>query len=285
MEEAIMRVDSHQHFWQLAKGDYDWTKGMEVLHRDYFPADLKASLEQNKIDKTIVVQAAPTSGDTEFMLGLMKEQDLIAGVVGWMDLERGDYREQYQHLIKQPGLVGIRVMIQNMSNADEVLRPASLEALRFLAAENFPVDLLMRSHQLPTVLQLLREVPKLRGVINHIAKPEIAKDQWEPWASQMEEIASYPAIYCKLSGMVTEADHENWTVDSFIPYVRHIVHIFGTSRVMFGSDWPVCLLAASYGQVVEILEAGLPEGLSEAAQKAIFGHNALHFYKLEHLIL
>ncbi|NHN33989.1 amidohydrolase family protein [Paenibacillus agricola] len=279
-----MRVDSHQHFWQIARGDYGWTQGKEVLHRDYLPLDLKTHLQESKIDKTIVVQAAPTLQDTEFMLGLAKDNESIAGVVGWMDLERSDYREQYRHLLAQPGLVGIRVMIQSMKNADDVLRPASLEALQFLADENFSVDLLMHAGQLSSVQQLLREVPTLRGVIDHIAKPDIAKGQWEPWASQLQELASYPGIYCKLSGMVTEADHNGWAVEDFIPYVRHMVEAFGTNRVMFGSDWPVCLLAASYGQVVKILEAALPEGLTEAESAAIFGHNALHFYKLEHLI-
>jgi len=279
-----MRVDSHQHFWQLARGDYDWTLGNEkVLHRDYFPADLNAHLEQSKIDKTIVVQAAPTLKDTEFMLGLAKEHDSIAGVVGWMDLERSDYRQQYRYLLEQPGLVGIRVMIQSMSNADDVLRPASLAALQFLAAENFPVDLLLRSHQLSSVLQLLHEVPNLRGVIDHCAKPDIAKGQWEPWASQIEELASYPALYCKLSGMVTEADHEGWTVKQFIPYVRHIVQAFGTDRVMFGSDWPVCLFTATYPQIVGLLEFCVGPDWTDEERAALYGGNASRFYRLESL--
>ncbi|SFL36663.1 L-fuconolactonase [Paenibacillus sp. 1_12] len=280
-----MRVDAHQHYWQLARGDYDWT-GSDggVLVRDFFPVDLSEHLERSQIDKTIVVQAAPTRKDTEFMLELAQHNDSIAGVVGWLDLEHTDFREQYESLRKQSKLVGIRIMIQIMEDADEVLRPASIQALKFLESENFPVDLLMRSHQLPSVLKLLREVPNLRGVIDHIAKPDIAQGQWEPWASQLQEIASYPSITCKLSGMVTEADHQAWTTEQLKPYIHHIVKAFGTERVMFGSDWPVCLLAASYERVVELLEEALLDGVNESEKTAIFGHNALRFYKLEHLI-
>jgi L-fuconolactonase len=281
-EGLAMRVDSHQHFWQINRGDYEWTKSEQgVLHRDFFPTDLLPALKNSQIDKTIVVQAAPTPEDTQFMLGLAELNESIAGVVGWLDLESGDFREQYRLLREQPAFVGIRVMIQSMDDADEVLKPAVLEALRFLAEEDFPVDLLMRSHQLPAVLSLLREVPNLRGVIDHIAKPVIAEGQWEPWATQVQELASYPSIYCKLSGMVTEADHQDWTPEQFTPYIRHIVEAFGKERVMFGSDWPVCMLAASYEQVVEVLEQGLPEQLTEQDKADIFGHNALRFYRLE----
>jgi L-fuconolactonase len=280
-----LRVDAHQHYWQLARGDYDWTKeDGEILHRDYFPADLSEHLARTQIDKTIVVQAAPTMKDTEFMLDLAQHNDSIAGVVGWLDLEHKDFREHYESLRKQSKLVGIRIMIQIMEDADAVLRPASLQALKFLEGENFPVDLLMRSHQLPTVLKLLQEVPDLRGIIDHIAKPVIAQGQWEPWASQLEEIASFPSITCKLSGMVTEADHHTWTTEQVTPYIHHIVKAFGAERVMFGSDWPVCLLAASYERVVELLVEALPEGITESEKTAIFGHNALRFYKLEHLL-
>jgi L-fuconolactonase len=171
-------------------------------------------------------------------------------------------------------------MIQGMEDADEVLRPPVVEALRYFAGEGFPVDLLMRSNQLPSVLKLLEAVPNLHGVIDHIAKPQIAEGQWEPWASQMEEIAAYPSIYCKLSGMVTEADHRQWKPEHFTRYIQHIIRIFGKERVMFGSDWPVCLLAASYDQVIEVLEQALPESWSSRDKEALFGGNAMRFYRL-----
>ncbi|MDF2960805.1 MAG: amidohydrolase [Paenibacillus sp.] len=276
-----MRLDSHQHFWKLDRGDYDWiSPDMKAIHRDFGPSDLADHLKRNGIDKTIVVQAAPTLQDTEFMLGLAGDNESIAGVVGWLDLDSPDYREQYLRFKQHPAFVGFRVMIQGMEDADEVLRPPVVEALRYFAGEGFPVDLLMRSNQLPSVLKLLEAVPNLHGVIDHIAKPQIAEGQWEPWASQMEEIAAYPSIYCKLSGMVTEADHRQWKPEHFTRYIQHIIRIFGKERVMFGSDWPVCLLAASYDQVIEVLEQALPESWSSRDKEALFGGNAMRFYRL-----
>lgn len=279
-----MRVDSHQHYWKLDRGDYDWiTPDKSAIYKDFGPSDLTDNLRSNGIDKTIVVQAAPTLQDTEFMLELAGRHESIAGVVGWLDLHSPSYREQFELFKQHPKFAGFRVMIQEMKDADEVLHPAIVEALREFAKEGFPVDLLMHSNQLPSVLKLLKAVPNLHGVIDHIAKPRIFEGQWEPWASQMEEIAAYPNIYCKLSGMVTEADHQHWKPEQLVPYVQHIVRLFGADRVMFGSDWPVCLLAASYDQVVQVLEQGLPESLSDQDKEALFGGNALKFYRLEHL--
>ncbi|UUZ93775.1 amidohydrolase family protein [Paenibacillus sp. P25] len=278
-------MDAHQHFWQRERGDYDWiSPEMKAIYRDFGPEDLVPHLDRNHIDKTIVVQAAPTLRDTEFMLELSGKSDRIAGVVGWLDLTSPDFKEQYRTFRRHPAFVGIRVMIQEMVDAREVLQPDVLEALRFLASEDLPVDLLLRSNQLPETLESLKAVPGLRGVIDHIAKPVIAEGQWEPWRSQMEEAASHPNIYCKLSGMVTEADHKQWKPVHFFRYVRHIVQVFGTERVLFGDDWPVCLLAADYDQVVSLLEEALPEGLDETARANIFGLNAVRFYKLEHLL-
>lgn len=276
-----MRIDAHQHFWQLSRGDYGWiSPEMKAIYRDFGPDDLAPLLDRNGIDQSIVVQAAPTTGDTAFMLELANRSDRIAGVVGWIDLERPDYREQYAAYRQHPAFAGIRLMIQEMEDAREALRPAVLEALRFFAAEGLPIDLLVRSHQLPALLELLEAVPGLRGVIDHIAKPRIDQDEWEPWASRMKQAASHPNIYCKLSGIVTEAAPHQLEPDTFVRYVRHIVEAFGAERVMFGSDWPVCLLAADYDNVVATLEATLP-ALEPAQREQLFGGNAIRFYKLE----
>ncbi|WP_181956710.1 amidohydrolase family protein [Paenibacillus piri] len=279
-----MRVDAHQHYWKLERGDYGWiSPEMKAIYKDFGPADLLRHLTDNGIDKTIVVQAAPTLRDTEFMLELAASNESIAGIVGWLDLHSPNYLEQFQTFRKHPSFVGFRVMIQEMENADEVLEPEVIEALRHFAGIGFPVDLLMHSSQLPSVLKLLKAVPGLHAVIDHIAKPDIAAGQWQPWAEQMEEIASYPGIYCKLSGMVTEADHRAWQPEQLTPYIRHTLDLFGPERVMFGSDWPVCLLAASYDQVVRTLDEALPKTWGEREKAALFGGNALRFYKLEHL--
>jgi L-fuconolactonase len=171
-------------------------------------------------------------------------------------------------------------MIQEMPDSAAILQPHFVEALRTYAADDVPVDLLVLSHQLPHLVQLLELVPGLRGVVDHIAKPRIAEGAIEPWLSLMKEVAAHPNIFCKLSGMVTEADHRNWKLGDFTAYVRHTLELFGSERVMFGSDWPVCLLAASYDEVVDVLLQALPDSLGERERAMLFGGNAQTFYKL-----
>jgi L-fuconolactonase len=277
-----MRIDSHQHYWKIDRNDYGWiTPEIPKLYHDFLENDLKPHLKKNKIDKTIVVQAAPTIEETEFILSLSNESETIAGVVGWIDLENPSYKEHLNRFRQNPKFVGMRVMIQDMPDENKILEPGYLHAFSYFAELDLPVDLLVRSDQLPAVLELLKQVP-IRGVIDHIAKPEIKQGKIEPWKRQMEQIAQYPNIYCKLSGMVTEADQMNWKKEDFVAYVHHIVQVFGKSRVMFGSDWPVCLLAASYDQVYELLKETLPGRLTEEEEAKIFGGNAFEFYKLKY---
>lgn len=276
-----MRIDAHQHYWKLDRDDYGWlTPAMPVLYRDYLPEHLRPHLEKHRIDATIVVQAAQTLEETDYLLDLAEQSHTIAGVVGWLDLFDPAYRKQYERFAKHPKFVGFRVMIQEMPDARAVLEPAFVEALRYFADRDVPVDLLVVSHQLEPVVELLDRVPGLRGVIDHIAKPRIADGSLEPWKTQMESIARHPNIYCKLSGMVTEADHANWHVEHFTAYIKHAVRIFGYDRIMFGSDWPVCLLAGSYDQVVGLLAQCMPELTQEPVQAKLFGLNAKEFYKL-----
>lgn len=276
-----MRIDAHQHYWKLDRDDYGWlTPAMPVLYRDYLPEHLRPHLEKHRIDATIVVQAAQTLEETDYLLDLAEQSHTIAGVVGWLDLFDPAYREQYERFAKHPKFVGFRVMIQEMPDARAVLEPAFVEALRYFADRDVPVDLLVVSHQLEPVVELLDRVPGLRGVIDHIAKPRIAQGSLEPWKTQMESIARHPNMYCKLSGMVTEADHANWRVEDFTAYIEHAVRIFGYDRIMFGSDWPVCLLAGSYDQVIGLLPQCMPELTQEPVQAKLFGLNAKEFYKL-----
>lgn len=276
-----MRIDSHQHYWKINRGDYGWiTPDISKLYRDYLEEDLAGHLEQSGIDKTIVVQAAPTIEETEFILSLSDQSESIAGVVGWIDLASPSYKERLETFRKHPKFVGVRVMIQDMPDENVILSEEYLEAFAYLKEIDLPVDLLVTSNQLPAVCELLKQV-EIRGVIDHIAKPEIEKGKLEPWKTQMAEIASHENIYCKLSGMVTEANHDNWDTKDFIPYVHHITEVFGTHRIMYGSDWPVCLLAASYEQVYYLLNEALPENITKADEELIFGQNAIQFYKLE----
>lgn len=276
-----MRVDAHQHYWQINRGDYGWiTPELPILYRDYLPQHLEPSLSKHRFDKTIVVQAAQMIEETEFLLELSEREPSIAGVVGWLDLHDPSWQEHYERLSRHPKWIGFRIMIQEMEDASSILQPQFVEAVRFAAEQDMPVDLLVKSHQLAPLVRLLELVPGLRGVIDHIAKPRIAERELHPWQEQMAEIAANPKLYCKLSGMVTEADHFNWKPEAFTEYIRYVAELFGPQRCMFGSDWPVCLLAAEYDQVVELLERSLPGDWSEAERQRLYGGTAAEFYKL-----
>lgn len=276
-----MRIDSHQHYWKADRGDYHWmTPQVPVLHRDYLPADLRPSLMQHNIQKTIVVQAAQTLAETDFLLDLAATDDSIAGVVGWLDMESPDFPQQFEQYRKCAKFIGVRPMLQDIPDDEWILRPQVLSSLGFIAEADFPFEFLTYPRHLPFVLQVLERVPKLRAVIDHISKPEIRAGKLEPWKSWIAQVARHENLYCKLSGMVTEADHKHWSADDLRPYVEHVMECFGPDRVMFGSDWPVCLLAGSYDQVIAVLEELLSSTLNEDAMQKIFGTNAARFYKL-----
>ncbi|RKP52902.1 amidohydrolase [Cohnella endophytica] len=275
-----MKIDAHQHYWKLSRGDYGWlTPDLSILYKDFLPGDLEPILSECGFDKTIVVQAAATIEETEFLLGLAERFDTIAGVVGWVDIESDYFEYQINTLMKHPKFVGVRIMLQDIEEPDYVLQPQIVKGLRLLADRDFPVDLLVKEHQLPSIAKLVKLVPHLRGVINHIGKPNIALKALDPWTKWIDEIAANPNIYCKLSGMVTEADHRQWTPSDIEPYILHALKAFGTKRLIYGSDWPVCLLAASYSQVVDVAERALPNSTA-AEREDFYGNNALRFYKL-----
>jgi len=276
-----MRIDGHQHFWKLDRGDYRWmSPALTTLYRDYLPADLLPHLAKHGIDQTIVVQAADTVEETEFLLQLAAENDYIAGVVGWLDLESPDFARQFDHFRRNPKFVGLRPMLQDLPDDAWITRPTVLRSLRIIAEADFPFDFLTHPRHLPHVLKALDEVGPMRGVIDHISKPEIKQHVLEPWKDLLNQVAQHETIYCKLSGMITEADHDHWTAEDLRPYVNHAVDCFGWDRVIFGSDWPVCLLAGSYDQVVDGLREVLGTRMDAAAERKLFGLNAMTFYKL-----
>ncbi|OKP95238.1 amidohydrolase [Paenibacillus sp. P46E] len=281
-----MRIDAHQHFWKIDRDDYGWiTPEIPVLFRDYLPPDLEPHLQKHGISHTIVVQAAPTVEETEYILELSEKTDSIAGVIGWLDLENPSFKAQYRRLCEHPKFTGIRVMIQEMDDPGILLSTPFLEALSYFAEEDLPVDLLVLADQLPQLIELLKQVPGLRGVIDHLAKPPIASGRLEPWRSYMAEIAQHPGMYCKLSGMVTEADPQDWAQKDFTAYVHGVLDLFGPERLMFGSDWPVCLMAATYDEVMGVLRLALQERLSLQEMEPVFGANAARFYKLNSLYI
>jgi L-fuconolactonase len=276
-----MRIDSHQHFWKAARGDYHWmSPKVSVLNCDYLPEDLKPSLVKNQIDKTILVQAAQTKAETDFLLDLAIKNDFIAGVIGWLDMDSPNFAAELELYSKKPKFLGIRPMLQDLPDDDWILRPRVMDSLKEVAARDIPFEFLTYPRHLPHVLKVLEAIPNLRGLVDHVSKPEIKNRKLEPWQSLMSEVAKHPNIYCKLSGMTTEADHKSWTAEDLRPYVEHVLECFGFERVMFGSDWPVCLLAGSYDQVISALQTILKPHLNGRREEDIFGGNAARFYKL-----
>ena len=274
-----MRIDSHQHFWKASRGDYHWmSPSVPVLCRDYTPDDLRPALVEARIDKTVLVQAAQTTAETDFLLELAASCDFVAGVVGWLDMESPDFPRRFEQYRANSKFVGLRPMLQDIADDAWILRPVVLESLKRVAEAEFPFEFLTYTRHLPHVLKALQFVPGLRAVIDHISKPDIKAQKMEPWKTLLGDVARHQNVYCKLSGMVTEADQQNWTVEDLRPYVQHVTDCFGSDRVMFGSDWPVCRLAAEYQQVVAALMEALGPDMNNESETKLFGTNAARFY-------
>lgn len=276
------KVDAHQHFWKVARGDYHWmTPEMGApLRLDYMPYDMAPLLRRTGIDKTVLVQAAQTDAETEFLLQIAEETDFVAGVVGWVDMEAEDFGARLDALMKRPKFVGIRPMLQDHADDAYIVRPRVLENLRQVAERDLAFDFLTFPRHLPYVAEALAQVPGLRAVVDHISKPFIAEGRLDNWKDGISRIANHPNVFCKVSGMVTEADHAAWTPSDLAPYVEHVLGCFGAGRLMFGSDWPVCLLAGTYGDVLNAVRTVLDRHLSPDECDAVYGGNAIHFYRL-----
>ena len=277
---ADVKVDSHHHFWDLDRMHYAWMPpGDNVLKRNYLPDDMRPLLKRNGIDRTVLVQAHESLDEARWLVDLAESDDFIAGAVVWVDLVDPGVGCVLDELMSRSGLVGVRHGVEHDPDQAWLTRPASIRGLRELADRGIRYDVLTRPHQLPHVLPIADKVPGLKMVIDHISKPPIADGGMEPWASDIARVAEIPGVYCKVSGMVTEADHANWKPDDLKPYVRHVVDVFGSDRLMFGSDWPVCLLASSYDDVVKAaLEA--VGGIGDEERTKLMGRNAIDFYGL-----
>ncbi len=276
-----MRIDSHQHFWKVSRGDYHWmAPTLSILCRDLLPEDLHPILRKYRFDKTIAVQAAQTVAETGFLLQLADQHDFIAGVVGWLDLESNHFPQEFEECRKNRKFVGIRPMLQDLQDDAWICRPQVLENLKLIAEARFPFEFLTYTRHLPYVLRALDKTPGLHAVIDHLSKPEIKDRKMEPWKTLLSEAAQYSQLFCKLSGMITEADHKSWTSHDLQPYVEHVVNSFGWDRIMYGSDWPVCLLAGDYGQVYDALWQALSSSLNPHREAGLFGGNAERFYQL-----
>jgi L-fuconolactonase len=275
-----MRIDSHQHFWKYDAARDTWiTEEMSVLKRDYLPEHLDPERHANGMDATIAVQADQSEDETLFLLQLADTNPSIAGVVGWVDLCSPQAAERMQFFSQFEKLRGFRHIAQSEPDDRFLVCKDFLRGIAFLSHFNFSYDILIYPKQLPAALELVSRFPEQQFVIDHIAKPEIKTRDRAGWAALMQRFAAYPNVYCKLSGLVTEADWRNWKKEDFRPYLDVVFDAFGSDRLMFGSDWPVCLCAASYRQVVESIEDYLQDCPLQMKEK-IFGGNATHFYRL-----
>ncbi|MFD0619598.1 amidohydrolase family protein [Paenibacillus sp. GCM10027629] len=277
-----MIIDAHQHYWQLQRGDYGWLTPDTgpVLYQDYMPEQLNLELQQRGVMGTIVVQAAPTIEETEFLLDLCEQEETLLGVVGWLDVNGSDFEQHYLRFRTKQHFVGIRPTFPAAPDGDWSRYPQLLRNLALLAEDGFPVDLLIRPADLPAMAKLVKNVPKLKAVINHLAVPDIKNNQMEPWATGLEAIARFEHVTCKLSGLATGSGGRRQAPE-VAPYVKHAIDVFGTERLMFGSDWPVCLQAGSFTDMLGMVGAALPFDMTEAQIEAIFGGNAVRTYRLQ----
>lgn len=276
-----MRLDAHQHFWLYDPARDTWiTDEMAVLKRDFLPDELRVELEANRVDGSIAVQAAQSEEETRFLLDLASRYPFIKGVIGWVDLCAEDISERLARFSREEKLCGFRHIVQAEPDDRFMLRDDFSRGIAALKEFGFTYDILIYERQLPAAIELVERHPEQRFILDHIAKPRIRERIISPWAERIREIARYPNVYCKISGLVTEADWRKWRQDDFRPYLDVVFEAFGPERVMFGSDWPVCLLAASYRQVVELIETYM-ESLTIEEKAGIFGKNAARVYRVK----
>lgn len=275
-----MVIDSHQHFWIYEIEKHAWIDDdMKVIRKDFLPDDLKTVYQENNVDGCVAVQADQTLAETDFLLDLAEKNDFVKGIVGWVDLRAANIDEVLNQYSKFSKLKGFRHVVQGEADHNFMLRPDFLNGITALEKYNFTYDILIFPHQLGAALELVRRFPNQKFVIDHIAKPYIKDGFYDGWASLMKAISEYPNVYCKLSGMTTEADYNNWTPEQIEPYMQLVLEVFGTNRILFGSDWPVCLVAGNYTKTKELVTNFIAK-LNSEEQAAIMGGNAIQFYSL-----
>ncbi|MFI1356068.1 amidohydrolase family protein [Streptomyces sp. NPDC020898] len=275
-------VDAHHHVWDLAARDQDWIAEGSLLRRDFTMEDLAPEAHAAGVDRTILVQTITVPEETPEFLALAAQQELIAGVVGWTDLIRTDIADELARLCELPGgayLKGIRHQVQGEPDPEWLLRPDVRRGLAALAEADLVYDLIVLPHQLPACVKAAENHPGLTFVLDHLGKPPVADGRLELWATAVRALAALPNTVCKLSGLVTEADHASWTPGDLRPYADTVLDAFGPGRLMFGSDWPVCTLAASYGQVVSLAEE-LTASLGTGEREQVFTGTATRVYDL-----
>ena len=275
-----MKIDAHQHFWIYNEQEYSWIdESMSKLKRDFMPADILKELDQAGFSGSIAIQARQSVEETRWLLSLSQQHAFIKGVVGWVDLQSEKIEENLIEFAGEQKFVGVRHVIQDEEDLNFMLRKEFMTGIAYLQDYGLTYDLLIQPQHLKSARQLVRKFPEMKFVVDHLAKPAIKNRKLEPWASDLKDLARYDNVYCKLSGMVTEADWEKWHPSDFRPYMDMVLESFGPDRTMIGSDWPVCLLAGSY-QSVSNLVLDYIKQCSENEQEKIKGNTCISFYSL-----
>lgn len=275
-----MIIDSHQHFWNYELPKHEWIDDtMSAIRRDFTPQMLQPILEANGVSGCVAVQADQTPEETHFLLGIADRFDFVKGVVGWVDLRSDNLEHQLDKFEGKHKLKGFRHVVQGEPDPLFLLGPSFLRGIRSIIAHGYAYDILIFPHQLVSALEFVRLFPEGKFVIDHLAKPYAKYSYFEGWAAMMTAISKYPNVYCKLSGLVTEADYDSWTAEELAPYLKHALDAFGSDRCMFGSDWPVCRVAAPYDEVLGLVKAVLGK-LSDVEQSKVLGSNCADFYGL-----
>ena len=273
-----MTIDSHQHFWTFDPIRDLWiTDEMSVIQKDFYPENLQPVLQANGIDACVAVQADQSLTETKFLLDLANKNDFIKAVVGWIDLQADDIDEQLSEWKSEKKLAGFRHVLQAEPELEYMLRPNFLHGVRALAKHDFTYDILIFPKHLPTAQKFVAQFPDQPFVLDHIAKPYIKAGLIDEWKKDIKTLAKFENVQCKVSGIVTEADWKSWTYEQIKPYLDVVFDAFGTDRTMFGSDWPVCLVAGEYAQVKGIIET-YTDDFSASEKAKIFGENAAKFY-------
>jgi len=275
-----MRVDAHQHFWIYNREEYRWIDdSMASLRRDYLPVDLAPLLADNGFDGSIAVQTRQTLEETQWLLRLADSTPTTLGVVGWVDLCSLEACSQLKAVTRNPKLVGIRHIVQAEPDDRFLLRPDFLRGISLLESFNLAYEILIYTQHLPVATEFVKRFPKQRFVLDHLAKPRIKSGEIERWADAIRKLALFPNVFCKLSGLVTESDWGSWTPEQIVPYLDVAFEAFGPERLMIGSDWPVCLVAASYSRALDVVRNYLDHCPSDV-RDAVLGGNAQRFWGL-----
>jgi len=275
-----MQIDAHQHFWIYSPGEYGWIDdSMAALRRDFLPNHLQPELESNGFHGSVAVQARQSLEETRRLLELAESSKWILGVVGWVDLRSPDVRSQLKALARNPKLVGVRHIVQSEPDDRFLLQPDFLRGISALEDLDLAYDILIYTKHLPIAAEFVQRFPRQRFVLDHLAKPSIKSGDIDFWAQGIRRLAEFPNLFCKLSGLVTEADWQHWEPEQIVPFLDIAFEAFGPDRLMFGSDWPIFLVAASYARWVEVVKTYLL-GQEPEYRDSVLGGNAQRFWGL-----